>query len=356
VSRISPRPWANGLTVLVSIVVTLVLCEILVRVLGLVPSVQRLRVDQQDSAYQRSDNPILGYDLKPNYRSTTPGFHSNYAFINSHGFRDVERVVEKSSGTHRVVVLGDSVVLGHGLADLNQTISRQLDKLAGAGVEALNMGVGGYCTRAEAELFETRGLAFSPDVLVLVFVENDWDDLNGHTAWVGQDQERPTWAKNLFVHSALFRFVSLRLDLFGFRTGAGPNQRLVANMDAIGGDNVRQGFQRLSALGPANGMRILVAIWPRFTQAGIVEAERGEVRSDAAVLDVERVAKEAGLATVRLSKAFRADWAVRGHTPAPTALYAQPDGMHPTALGSTVAATALLTELKSRGWLPPPKQ
>ena len=42
----------------------------------------------------------------------------------------------------------------------------------------LNFGVSGYCTRAEIELLETKGLAFDPDVVVVVFVENDFDNFN----------------------------------------------------------------------------------------------------------------------------------------------------------------------------------
>ena len=356
VSRGFSRRQANGLTVLVAVLFSLILCELLVRMFDMAPPIHRLRVDQRDSAYQRSENPILGYDLKPNYRSDQPGFHSNYAYTNAHGFRDLERETQKKPGMDRVIVLGDSVVLGHGLGDLNHTISRQLDELSGPTVEALNMSVGGYCTQAEADLFETRGVQFSPDVLVVVFVENDWDDVNGHTAWVGTDQSRPAWAEGLFLHSDLFRFLSLRLDWFGFRTGAGPNRRLVENMEAIGGDNVTQGLRRFARLAKEQGMHVLVAIWPRFTETNIVEVERGEIRTDDAVLSVESTAKNVGLPTLRLSKAFRADWRARGRSPAPAALYSQPDGMHPTAEGARVAARALLAELTGRGWLPSKNQ
>jgi len=360
VTKNSAGVWSNAGLFVGAVLFAIFLCEVVVRLLGLAPQIQRLRVDQQDSVYERSDNPRLGYVLKRNYRSDSPGFHSNYAYTNADGLRDVERTHDKPAGVHRIVVLGDSVVLGHGLPSVHDTISRQLETLlASHSAEALNLGVGGYCTRAEVELLEVKGLAYEPDVVVLVFVENDWDDVNGHVAWVGPQADRPGWAESLFVWSELYRLMSYRLDWYGFRTGVGPNQRLVANMNAIGDSNVEQGLSRLKTLSDAHGFRVLIALWPRFTESGIVEAERGETKADDVALGVERLAQEAGFATVRLSQHFRADYASRvaekrivpGATP--LAVYAQRDGMHPSKEGASVAAQALQKALTSRDWLAP---
>ena len=76
-------------------------------------------------------------------------------------------------------MLGDSVVEGVGLRDLDDTVSRQLEKLYPDGrTEVLNFGVSAYCTLAEVELLEVKGLAFDPDVVILVFVENDYLNFN----------------------------------------------------------------------------------------------------------------------------------------------------------------------------------
>lgn len=352
--------WSNAALFVGAILFAMFLCEVVVRLLGLAPQLQRLRVEQQDSVYERSDNPRLGYRLKRNYRSDSPGFHSNYAYTNADGLRDVERTHDKPAEGQRIVVLGDSVVLGHGLPSVHDTISRQLEtQLASHAVEALNFGVGGYCTRAEVELLETKGLSYQPDVVVLVFVENDWDDVNGHVSWVGPQADRPGWAESLFVWSELYRLMSYRLDWYGFRTGEGPNQRLESNMIAIGDNNVEQGLMRLKTLADAHDFRVLIALWPRFTESGIVEAERGEIKTDDVPLDVERLAQDAGFPTVRLSQHFRVDYARRvaekGSGPGTTPLdvYGQGDGMHPSKVGASAAATGLKKALMARGWLAP---
>ena len=51
-------------------------------------------------------------------------------------------------------------------------MSRQLEMRYGDGqTEVLNFGVSGYCTLAEVELLEVKGIQFQPDLVVLVFVE-----------------------------------------------------------------------------------------------------------------------------------------------------------------------------------------
>ena len=84
-------------------------------------------------------------------------------------FEDVLEIVdlEKPDGVRRILLLGDSVVEGYGLPE-PETLSRQLEDLYPEGsVEVLNFGVSAYCTRAEIELLEVKGLAFDPDIVVL---------------------------------------------------------------------------------------------------------------------------------------------------------------------------------------------
>ena len=48
----------------------------------------------------------------------------------------------------------------------------------GEDVQVLNVATIGYCTRSEVELLRVKGLPFQPDRVVLVFVENDFDNFN----------------------------------------------------------------------------------------------------------------------------------------------------------------------------------
>ena len=99
-------------------------------------------------------------------------------YFNGHGFRDVERSLEKPAGTYRIAVFGDSFVEG-----LQVPLERTMPSLMEARlretrpatrIEVLNLGQSGFGTTDEYLRFERFGKAFSPDlVVVAVCVGND---------------------------------------------------------------------------------------------------------------------------------------------------------------------------------------
>jgi lysophospholipase L1-like esterase len=94
---------------------------------------------------------------------------------NSVGFRDREFSIEKSAGSKRIMALGDSLVFGWGVAQdetIPKVMEQTLNKESGP-CEVINTGVGNYNTSMEVELFKSTGLAFNPDIVVLVFYVND---------------------------------------------------------------------------------------------------------------------------------------------------------------------------------------
>jgi hypothetical protein len=77
--------------------------------------------------------------------------------INSKGLRDYEYAYEKPRGTYRVLVLGDSITLGWGVA-FEETFSKRLEAMLRsrnnqtrkyAAVEVINAGIGNYNTIQE---------------------------------------------------------------------------------------------------------------------------------------------------------------------------------------------------------------
>lgn len=326
--------------------VTLLACEVVVRLFGWAPMLDRIDPDDPDSVYERSKNPLLGYVLKRSYRGENR--HPGFRRTNAHGFRDVERGVERTPGVRRVIVLGDSVVAGHGLRDLEQTITRRAEALLkpvgsdGPRIEVLNFGVGGYCTRGEVELLAERGLAMRPDRVIVLFVENDWDDLNSEIGQLRHKSPRPRWVESMFLNSHLFRAVSLRLDWWRLRsdaTGGGESPLLTPHMDAIGSDNVRGGLTRLAELSRRHGFDVRIAIWPSVTERGFVHRDRAGRSAPTGQLEVEQLAAELGLVATRLGPAMAA---VATGSPG---MYSK-DGMHPTAAGAELAARALLPLLR----------
>jgi len=174
--RLGPRGRlaARLLLLFGSIATGLLIGELALRLLGQAPEIIPIGVSSQRHVYRRSANPILSYEFKPGFRSDEEDLPFDYRVINSHGFRDVERQYAKPPGTKRIILLGDSVVVGYRIKEIDQLMSRQLEMIYGAeNVEVLNVAVTGYCTRAEVELLRVKAVKYDPDAVILFFVEND---------------------------------------------------------------------------------------------------------------------------------------------------------------------------------------
>lgn len=93
----------------------LLISEFGLRVFRVAPDLKVVELDDSESqsdrcVYRRSKNPVLGFELKPNYRHDSPDFIESYERTNEHGQRDVDRSL--SSNKRRILILGDSVVEG----------------------------------------------------------------------------------------------------------------------------------------------------------------------------------------------------------------------------------------------------
>jgi lysophospholipase L1-like esterase len=94
---------------------------------------------------------------------------------NSEGFRDNEYARGKPPGKMRIAMIGDSFVLGWGVP-FEDTMAKVLERelnAPGDRFEVINMGVGNYDSVMELELFKLKGLAFRPDIVLLVYFVND---------------------------------------------------------------------------------------------------------------------------------------------------------------------------------------
>jgi len=314
-------------------VIGLTVGELIVRTVNVAPAIKSMPVADEDCVYQRSANPLLGFELKPGYKNESPNFIDSFERTNSHGQRDVERTLEKKDGTRRILMLGDSVVEGYGLP-FADTIPQQLQSLydqSNESVEVLNFGVSAYCTLAEIELLETKGLQFSPDVVVLVFVENDFDNFNREAFPLGESIQRPALAKVLFKSSHLFRLVCLNLNLFQFR----QSDPVKWNKEAIGDNNVTAGLKRFRELADQHQFEPLIVVWPRFTNHEVVDPLPIPGSEH---LIVEALAQQFRIPTQRLSPTFR-DAAKSASS---TRLeFSQGDELHPNSFGVQIAAQAI---------------
>ena len=166
------RRWlASILLVASACAIAFTLAELLVRV-------ARLQVN--DWGYNaRKYSRLVRYDEKGAF--TIQRAHAD-AFVfgadmrfNSLGMRDVEHG-PKRSGTRRVLVLGDSNVVGLGV-DMEEILPRRLETLLNTAeetpVEVVAAAVVGWNTVAERNYLASVGLDLSPDVVILLYVNND---------------------------------------------------------------------------------------------------------------------------------------------------------------------------------------
>jgi lysophospholipase L1-like esterase len=122
-----------------------------------------------------SPEPDLLYELKPNLHGNYCGAELNTNAIGMRMRRDPD--VAKPPHVFRVVGLGDSFLFGQGVGDgqgfLEVLQARAIAK--GVPEEMLDFGVPGYDTWMEAVVLRTKARRFSPDVIVVSVIGNDWD-------------------------------------------------------------------------------------------------------------------------------------------------------------------------------------
>src|SRR5262249_34185847 len=129
-------------------------------------------MSRDDLNYMHGYSEVYGWAPRPGARYR---LNDAWMTINGLGYRGKEHPRERTPGKTRVVVVGDSIAFGYGVAD-EQTFSAVLERLDSR-LEVINLGVQGYGTDQELVKLETEGLAYRPDVVILdVCLANDFLD------------------------------------------------------------------------------------------------------------------------------------------------------------------------------------
>lgn len=223
-----------------SMVLSLVLAEIIVRITGVGPSIQVVFEEN----YQLSDNPLLEYELRPN--SSYDGVE-----INSAGFRDREYPKHKPPGVFRIAAIGDSVTFGLWVPQ-RASFPRQLEVLLNDGaalgvrVEVLDFGVTGYNITQSVERLRTLALDYEPDLVLYGYVLNDpqADSLEGNTLRDLRSFEQRQFSEQLgrgamriAYHSRLFTLAALWVRQWGRPDASYARDTLTGNLVDRSDDN-----------------------------------------------------------------------------------------------------------------------
>jgi hypothetical protein len=129
---------------------------------------------QPNHYYQRSDDPILGYELRPDFTMTVEG---RTLTINHQGIRD--DTSDLAQDRTRIAILGDSVVFGLGEVDLSQdktipaVVQRLLDP-EGRRIKVLSFSVPGYGLGEFPRYLQKMSDIYRPSRVVYLMNPNDF--------------------------------------------------------------------------------------------------------------------------------------------------------------------------------------
>jgi len=124
--------------------------------------------------------------------------------FNSDGMRDRRHPVEKPAGTYRIVCLGDSVTMGHGLP-MSQSYPFLLESFnaqIGLRVDVMNIAVSGWATLQEAVAYREIARKYKPDHVFLGFCLNDVAEMHNNLT-----EPPPALMQAILRHSALARWL-----------------------------------------------------------------------------------------------------------------------------------------------------
>ena len=153
--------------------------------------------------YKPSENERIVYELLAGYEISALNAH-----ISSQGLNDRYFSVIKPAGVYRMAVVGDSTSFGWKVGPQNsfpKMLEDMLNEKIGRRFEVINFSVPGYNTYQELELIKEKVLEFNPDMMILVFHENDINLCNYFKPEI-------TMLNYLYNKSYFIRFLLYRLD------------------------------------------------------------------------------------------------------------------------------------------------
>ena len=206
-----------------------------------------------------SADPLIGHEHAPNRHATLMGVAFD---TNAEGLRDRDFSYERKPGTLRIEMLGDSLVVGWGVAS-DDTFAKRLERLYrdnGTDAEVINTGVGNYNTVQEVEYFLTRGYKYRPDIVVLNFFVNDAEPVPA---------DRPPSFLVRHCYACVFiagRLDTLRREIFGGKDWRDYYLGLYGGGQAKGWRDARTAIHRLAEYCRSNGSKLVIVSLPDLHQ------------------------------------------------------------------------------------------
>ena len=278
------------------------------------------------SPYQPAEDPEMIYVVKPGI----------FREVNSRGFRDREHPLEKAPGSFRLLIIGDSVTRGYGVAPEERytDILQQRFIEGGQPYEVVNFGFDQYATVQETALLDEWGVPMRPDRVIISYVLNDPEPDGSINGFFLEDR----------VASIAFYWLSKKLNQMMPADSRESLEKECHYFDYYSRlhcspekwQKVRQAFRKIRELSIRHDFPVLLVIFPVLS--GDLEA----TFSDYPWKDIhQRVLAEAkinGFETLDLLPYFAE------YTPGMLKLNSH-DALHPNPLGHRIAADAIYEKL-----------
>ncbi len=145
----------------------------------------------------------LHYKHRPNVTRYWGNNKNKPIITNEYGQHDYSFPLKKKKNELRILNLGDSITMGHGVTR-DETYSKYMEEILSdllknyEKIEVINTGVQGYSTFQELEVLK-RSLIFEPDLVTIGFCLNDITEpfvVNKNLGGVGLDYHKVTQAPN----------------------------------------------------------------------------------------------------------------------------------------------------------------
>ena len=269
--------------------------------------------------------------------------------INALGTRGGAIEQPKRTGSIRVLCLGDSYTFGAQVDDdeaFPAVLDRLLQAVPAPGASAINAGASGFTITDELAYLQTKGLRFEPDVVVLVFTQNDLQDLRRPRPMIEVMRDHAR-LKSRFLLGPSLKLLQRTAIFNGMQRAAAwmkvEARRSDAQVDAAAQaalwGTYRQELARVAALLKGERVRLLLVAWPSSDHVvGASASTYGEL---------EDMASELGIEYLDLARVMR-DVIASGSK----AFLVPLDG-HPSPEGHAAAAGAIAGELLARHWVSP---
>lgn len=184
VRMITHSPWRRALLMMLLFPLALIWGELFTRVLLPQQLDSRMNIFKGD--------PVAGFIFEPGSSTYETGREYRVLYeINSDGIRDREYGNKKSSH-YRVLLLGDSFSVSHGLT-IEDSLSRQLERAlqaaidiekSGVTVQVINGAVGGYSPFNYWKAYQRWDPVYKPDVAVVALSPDDYEVPNEYATYM----------------------------------------------------------------------------------------------------------------------------------------------------------------------------